>query len=59
MLEHITPPELWPDAREAARDEQDRPRVELPDPYRCIDPWCPNAAQGRHQHGTRPDGVRV
>lgn len=31
----------------------------LPDPHPCDDPWCPSAGQGAHQHGTRPDGVRV
>lgn len=36
-----------------------QPPAPLPDPYRCVDPWCPSAAQGPHLHGTRPDGVRV
>jgi hypothetical protein len=41
-----------------ARDDQ--PSTSLPDPYLCIDPWCPTAVeQPRHLHGTRPDGVWV
>jgi len=40
-------------------DREPAPRVELPDPYRCDDPWCRSAGQGPHLHGTRPDGRRV
>lgn len=41
--------------REAAADTHasERPYV-LPNPYRCDDPWCPNAAMGVHLHGTSP-----
>lgn len=55
---HRTLP-LYEDRPTLADAYDERPPVSLPDPYLCLNPWCPNAPEGRHLHGTRPDGVRV
>lgn len=50
--------DLRPTRAEAARDALDDITWPMPDPRPCDDPWCPSSVMGRHQHGTRPDGVR-
>jgi hypothetical protein len=55
MMNHITDYDLWPDRREAARDEaESRVNRILFIRYECLDPWC-EYAEAPHSHGT---GVR-